>query len=298
MKKKTAKKATAKKQSSPEKAAKPASSPLLTPAQFKKLKRFNATYGTDSKFVYAGHRKIEQADPQSFQVLNDQYAQDETHIYCGFDTVPSALHYRGVTPPAQVDRASFQILGKDFAKDKHHVYWHHDIAYGLDPAKIIYLSEHFLKDTSKVYHFYAGHNAAQLSTDKQQYLGMKPMILPNADAKEFRVLGSYYGADGKNVYWKDYEIPQADAARIQYLKDDFAKDSNRVYFQGEIVGSADPKTFQILGDTCYCKDKERVWAYAHEAGEYCACIEMEGEDPDDFDPATAENPFGSEEYED
>ncbi|HEY3497926.1 MAG TPA: DKNYY domain-containing protein, partial [Polyangiaceae bacterium] len=180
---------------------------------------------------------------------------------------------------------SFEVLGKDFARDRTHLYWRNDIVHGVAPSGITFLSEHFLVDAEHVYYFYAGLHQQQLSADQTRYLGIRPQVLDGANARRFRVLGSFYGSDGERVYWMTDAIPRALPGTIEYLKDDFARDAKAVYFMGEVLDSADPLTFEILGDTRCCRDRDRVWEYAHDAGEHSACVEIEGADPKAFDPA-------------
>ncbi|HEY3497933.1 MAG TPA: DKNYY domain-containing protein [Polyangiaceae bacterium] len=260
------------------------SSPFLSRAEFDELIRLGEIYGTDGKHIYAGYRRIEGADVESFRLLSEQYASDRAHLYFEFFLVPTRFHGGGA-PYAEVDRDSFEVLGKDFARDRTHLYWRNDIVYGVAPGGVTYLSEHFLVDAERAYYFYAGLHRQQLSEDQTRYLGICPQVLPDANARRFRVLGAFYGSDGERVFWMTDAIPGAHPGTIEYLKDAFAKDATAVYFMGAVLDAADPLTFQILGDTRCCKDRYRVWEYAHDAGEHSACVEIEGADPTRFDPA-------------
>lgn len=83
--------------------------------------------------------EIEDADPDSFQALDQTYARDKSTVYVGGRPLPGA------------DAATFELLDRPgFAKDAHHVY-QRDRPFSDDPAHFELLDGDLSKDSTSVY---------------------------------------------------------------------------------------------------------------------------------------------------
>ena len=77
-------------------------------------------FATDKDHVYYYGLKMKGADPKTFVIVNDHYSRDANHIFHNSHQIKGA------------DLKSFEILGNDrYAKDKNHFY---DCERQLDPS--------------------------------------------------------------------------------------------------------------------------------------------------------------------
>ena len=114
--------------------------------------------------------KVENADLNTFKILNDKYAKDKKSAY-----------FFGNKSFKDVDVKTFEVLPNYYSKDKNNVYrpineWIHKID-GANPQTIKVLNQYYSKDDKNVFY----------DSDK----------ILNADVTSFVVL------DGENGYAKD-----------------------------------------------------------------------------------------------
>jgi len=231
-------------------------------------------YSRDEKYVYNNNYKLaEDADLESFVVLNEQLAKDKNHVYRGRDVVKDIK-----------DPSSFELISNNFAKDK---YTQYSINNNFVFTKILNTdpetSELIMKvDEVKYFNDKYGMYYVRESGDNVQGRF-------DADPETFRLIGPYqnngfvvhFFADKDNVYCfipphdSDkqhysgtyeylnpegvYKIEGADPESFNVINNPFsldpsnvsglnvfAKDKNYVYFVNLIVEGANPKNYESL----------------------------------------------------
>jgi hypothetical protein len=99
-------------------------------------------YDRDARTVFVQGNPILQADPATFQVIQEDYARDQRHIFY-FDQVI-----------ASADLASFQVLASPYARDAQSVFWMQHPIPGADPQsfKILNLAFQCAADHKQAYY--------------------------------------------------------------------------------------------------------------------------------------------------
>ncbi|MFA6486551.1 MAG: DKNYY domain-containing protein [Candidatus Magasanikbacteria bacterium] len=227
------------------------------------LKILNAAYATDETHVYYGGikhfdtlnwctdwRQINEADPDTFEVLSEQVGRDKNYIYRHGEMVRDA------------DRNTYTLLDSDglFSKDKNHVYCHTNIINNANPKSIKlingYTNPAFLHDNEHGYFFYGGEIKEITSSDGPSF----------GCYNRF----SFYSHDKNNVYFRENVVAECDPKTFQLLEHpgtnyngshlannliNYAKDKNNVYFSGQLIPDADAVNFKILENTFACDGK-------------------------------------------
>ena len=181
--------------------------------------------------------KVENADLNTFKILNDKYAKDKNSAY-----------FFGNKSFKDVDVKTFQVLPNYYSKDKNNVYrpineWIHKID-GANPKTIKVLSQYYSKDDKNVFY----------NSDK----------ILNADINSFVVLeGDHSHAKDKNsVYYSGEKIEGANPKTFKVISDgSYSKDDKNVYAGLDIVKGADPQTFKEVSGTNYARDKNNLYYY-------------------------------------
>ena len=186
-----------------------------------------------------GSQKID-ADPKTFEKLDDDYGRDMKHAFYKGDIVKGA------------DGGSFRAIGKGYAADKSHVYFLGKSVEKADPA------------TFKVYSYYFAEDAKDLFWNGE--------ALNVRDKSTFKILGNpgswetKWAKDRYNGYYLgrgaisdiDYETFHPIDAKTPIQSGSYAADKNRVYFMDMIVPEADPMTFKEV-DFYVGQDKYRTY---------------------------------------
>ena len=113
-----------------------------------------ANFWRDKNHVYAEHesslRPIAQADPDTWQLLDNGYARDQNRIYHCDRPLP-----RGTNPD------TWQTLGKGYARDRNRIYWAGNLLPQSDPDtwQILAANPAFSYDAARVYYY--GHPIPQ-----------------------------------------------------------------------------------------------------------------------------------------
>lgn len=206
------------------------------PSSFKIISEDNPIYNTyytkDKNHVFYNSRLIADADPDSFQRINDAVNKDKKNVWFITSKLPNA------------DPASFQVMNDYFEKDENQVYLQEKLVADADPTNFQILNINYTKDKNHV--FYWG---AQM---------------PNVDATSFQVVPGegVYAKDKKTVFYKDGMIVGADPQTFEVLPNypfaTFAKDKNRVFYEASIYPVNDPATFMIVNCST-AKDKTRTY---------------------------------------
>ena len=181
--------------------------------------------------------KVENADLNTFKILNDKYAKDKNSVY-----------FFGNKSFKDVDVKTFEVLPNYYSKDKNNVYrpineWIHKID-GANPKTIKVLSQYYSKDDKNVFY----------DSDK----------ILNADVPSFVVFDGEngYAKDKNSVYYSGEKIEGANPKTFKIISDGmYSKDDKNVYAAREIVKGADPQTFRRIPETNYARDKNTLYYY-------------------------------------
>ena len=219
-------------------------------------------FAKDNNNVYYGATKIKNADPDSFEILDDSYQKDNNKVYFGGKEIVGAHPY------------SFEIIPgtsyETYAKDHSNVYNNGEVLEGISPEGFKLIGDSYYADKDNVYYqggYYsinlaevAGANPKTFSQlegsyykdDKNIYYEGK--ILSSASVISFNVLGgyyeSYYAKDALNVWYEGTKMSNADAPTFELIDSygsysSYAKDKNRVYYYGDVLKGENPLTFDI-----------------------------------------------------
>lgn len=175
----------------------------------------------------SGHnsRKVD-ADPLSFEKLEDDYGRDDTHAFFRGDIVKGA------------DGRSFKTLGKWYAADNHHVYLSGQLIKGADAPSFKVLSYGLGEDIND---FYNGTTALNVM-DKATFEILKDKSGEETSWAKDRYNGYYM--NGTVIPDIDYQTFHPIDAKKPGQSGNYAADKNRVYFMGKTVPDADPVTFK------------------------------------------------------
>lgn len=180
------------------------------------------------------------ADPKTFEILNDDYGRDKKHAFYEGDIIKGA------------DGGSFRVLTKSYAADNTHVYVSGELIEKAHPATFKVHSYYFAEDANDFYWDGKALNVRDKSTFK---------ILGSSDSWE-----THWAKDKYNGYYLaggvitdiDYETFHPIEAKTPDQSGDYAADKHKVFFRDKEVPGADPATFKEV-DFYIGQDKH--WAY-------------------------------------
>jgi hypothetical protein len=176
--------------------------------------------GTKSHVYYRGDVLLD-ADPATFEKLDDSFTRDRSHVWLGSSQISD-------------DPASFQQIEGGGAKTSTAAYCYDGRVISRDPAHFEILRFggkgtilSFTKDSAAVYYM------------------CRP--IPGADAATFRRLDGYggYARDDQHVYWQRDAMSIADPHTFRVLNDNdhCAADQNHAYKSDSIVPNLNPREF-------------------------------------------------------
>ncbi len=174
-----------------------------------------------------GHnsRKVD-ADPETFEVLDDNYGQDKTHAFYRGDIIDGA------------DGQSFQVFEKDYAADAFNVYDSGKLLKGADPATFKVHSYELTEDKNDFY-----NNGKALNVrDKSSFEILKDKLGENTSWGKDRYNGYYL--NGTVIPNIDYATFHPIDAQRPMQSGCYAADKYSVFFMGKEIKGADPVTFR------------------------------------------------------
>lgn len=188
-----------------------------------------------------GHnsRKVD-ADPETFEVLDDNYGRDKTHAFYRGDIIDGA------------DGQSFQVFEKDYAADAFNVYDSGKLLKGADPATFKVHSYELTEDKND---FYKNGKALNVK-DKSSFEILKYSSGENSSWGKCKYNGYYL--NGTVIPNIDYATFHPIEANKPMQSGCYAADKHRVFFMGKEVPSADPATFREV-DFYIGQDKHRAY---------------------------------------
>lgn len=213
-------------------------------ADAKSIKVLSPIYMRDATQVFCEDSLIEDADPETFEVIDDTTAlsRDAKHVFAACFTVkgadPASLVHLGGSyisdnkaiycsfGKLKCDYDSFEMIGQHFAKDKDHIYWSTKKVKDADMQ-----SFHLLDEVNEG--------------------------IPDDDHH------SEWAADKNSIYNANgLTRLKTDGATLQVLNHLYAKDKDRVFcFAGWLDGrehvlrGADPESFAVVEGGIACDDK-------------------------------------------
>ena len=194
----------------------------------------------ENELYKIGLKKIEDADKNSFEILNDEFSKDKNNVY-----------YYG-KKMKELSSEGLEFVGNDFKNDKDTIY--------------------FLKTKDKVY-------ALKTRDGKETYeivplnFDVNSFRYSNADYSYSSGIGGYF-QDKNGVYYFDVfkldelnlnnvftKVKWADTSSFVQLMFDYSKDKNKVYRGDQEIKGADPESFKIIvtSDKIIIKDKNNVY---------------------------------------
>lgn len=198
----------------------------------------NKDYAKDKNNVYliANFYKwfdlitFEDADPNTFQPLENDYAKDISHVYFGGNIIEGA------------EAKSFEILPKFYAKDKNHIYHFDMVIEGANPETFQVIDEIYSKDKDNVFMYESlGPGWIEIKKIKDA----DPETFQSVDANYSS--GPIYAKDKGSVYARGVKIENADSKTFEVLAYDYSKDKNNAYVSGAKLENIDSNTFEVLG---------------------------------------------------
>lgn len=202
----------------------------------------------------SGHnsRRVD-ADPKTFEILNDNYGRDKKHAFYEGDIINGA------------DGGSFRVLDKWYAVDKAHVYVSGKLIEKANSATFKVHSYYFAEDANDFYWNGKALNVKDKSTfkllgspdswktfwAKDKYNGyiLAGCVITDIDYETFA---------GCVITGIDYETFHPIEAKIPDQSGEYAADKYRVFFMDKEVPGADPLTFKEV-DFRVGQDKYRVY---------------------------------------
>ena len=255
----------------------------------------SGAFAKDTKHVFYGGVRIQQADPVTFKVLDDTpFAKDKLYAFFQYHVIPN------------VDIDTFTALNSTYAKDSKHIYQYYrtdnHVVKGADISTFKVFDNKSAYAVDRFNAFYDGkpvQGADPLTfvpigggyaRDKNLIYCLNEKIA-DFDYASFRVIGSgIYGKDKDGVYilyshcdTKDeLKITGADPDTFEELfihQDAFyAKDINHVYINNIVRKDIDVATFRVL-NVAYSVDKNGVYKY----GELIEGVDLKTFDPRSLD---------------
>jgi hypothetical protein len=193
-----------------------------------------AAYARDKNHVYLRGQALPGVDAATFEILDDRYSRDASHVYRGTERICD-------------DPAHFQVLSLNFVKNSKAVYRTHPRVevQTTDVANFRRLSEKdYLSYFADSTHVYVNGN-----------------IVEGALPASFQVIKDGFGKDEKQAFYFDRPMPDGTLMdSLEALEGAYARDAKRVYFMGRIVEGADPATFEVT-DAKFQRGKDAKSSY-------------------------------------
>ena len=202
--------------------------------------------------VYFQELAIQDADPDTFEVLEYGFSRDKKAVFCNQEKLPelnpldvtilnhnfihdnNTLYYQSTRLDIEV--SNMKILNDDIVKDNRHVYYKTHYLSGAEASSYQLSTRFFQRDNQGIY-----HNQHRL-----------PL---NADETVF--LDEVYAIDNLRVFFIDSEIMDADVSSFKVIGNNVSVDKNNVYFREKRVEHADPASFKIMGYAQFVDDNHQ-----------------------------------------
>lgn len=278
----------------------------LVTEDVKNFEWIGSIFFRDSQNIYAIDpwnirivHKLENVDPQSFEVVSDRFAKDANIILIGLQEAPNIDHdsvrffdnyfldqnrgYFILDNNSQlriiydIDGKTFEDLGNYYAKDKNHAYFKGKRIIGADAATFTMNEYGVPSDQNGAYiDGYTVVGADPLTIRKisnssysldQDSVYFQDIPLLGADPESFEILESnssklrFYAKDKNNFYHQYFPVKDVDPNTLEIIGNGWFKDKDHVVFDNAIVNNLDTKTFLILSDSIVRDDQSVYYLY-------------------------------------
>lgn len=221
------------------------------PATFEVLEN---NLSKDYRSVYLYGIRLDGVSSASFKLINEHYFTDSAHVYY-FNSQVSCLK--------DSDPDTFTVVNNLFAKDKNHVYMLSQIVVNARPDEFSAKDAEMLDNDMSLF---------QVSLDEEhvEYISRDQMLeisdsffsyheqifcgnvrVADADPDSFSVCegwDGFYAKDKNKAYYRFDEIQGADLSSFHPLAENFAKDKKHVYYMEKRVVDAKPESFKYRED--------------------------------------------------
>ena len=221
--------------------------------------------------------EIQEADVNTFQVIDSEYAKDRSNVY-----------FNGVAIPDS-DPATFELLETWFSRDKNHVYVSGQI-FTNDPAHFEHVDGNVYIDSQHIYWSTEPisdepRNLVVIGTfDHYTYLKDSQTVFVNggpikgADPITFDVISDGYSRDAQNAFYFNELIPNAGLDTFEALEQQYARDAAVAYWMGKPISGSDPDAFVVLNANFECT-ADATHAYYQDQ-------QIQGFDPNSIPPGS------------
>jgi len=203
-----------------------------------------ANYLKDKRSVYTLNRVIEEADPETFEVVtrySERYSKDASNIF-----------YNGIRVKG-VDKETHEIIDEVHHRDRSNIFFAMN-PLSEDPGNFQVISRAYSRDSQSAY-----WRGRKISDDAENF-----EVFPSDRAEA-------YAKDSIKAFWGWKTIEGADAETFVGLNRHYAKDKSKVYFGINVVNNvrviegADPETFALVKgeEGVDARDVNRPYYFGH-----------------------------------
>jgi hypothetical protein len=189
----------------------------------------------DKNNIYIADQVVEGADPDTFEIIDQQYFKDKNYVYYNpyWSGEPAVIKLEKIEG---ADPDSFEVIREGLSKDKNSVFYGSSVS--LDDS---YLYSACLDEISP-----AGLTS-DLTEEEVNEIKQKCAVRP--DAETYEVLSPYYSKDKNNHYFSYYSpqlISEADYYTFELINEFLAKDKNHVYYKQYVLDWIDASTLTVV----------------------------------------------------
>ena len=186
-------------------------------------------YAKDNKYVYLFGKKLKDVSPKGFEILKENYVKDSKNVYKIETEITDSIP---ISSDNKINTKKISLDGLDVKTFR-----------ALENSKDVTSIDYFV-DKNNIYYAYENLEKIQ-----------------GADKNSFEVLGYYIAKDKNNVYYNGKKMENVDSTSFKNFGNFIGKDKNRVFYitGNEDIKDADAESFEIMGDTCYFRDKNNIF---------------------------------------
>ena len=222
-------------------------------------------YVLSGNFFQVGGKDIEEADPETFEVIDQSYAKDINNLYYDGKPVvganPSSV--LPVTSEFNSDSANSGYLISDGK-----VFCYGELIEGADPESFSYLLGAYAMDKTHLYYYIdvkipRETTPAALPNGNDRYIRHGKQILYNGvvisqQADEFKIIDDEYAIDSTSVYSHGEIVEGMVAEDFTVISPYYRKDKNQAYYFNTPIPESDPNTFKVFNDDI-SKDQNNLY---------------------------------------
>lgn len=230
--------------------------PKVENADIDTFEALNEFYAKDKNYIYLDDRSQEVADIDTFEIVDGVFSKDSQNVYMAVNKYEGSYY----TPIEGADPETFELAGYLYTKDSNNVYYLAGMVEGADVSTFKVLGDYgYASDAGHIY--------------------CNGMVLPEADPEFFEVLGESYAQDDSYVYngCEVLEWPDRETFRFIDLPfQGYLIDKDNVYYGPDYVEGAHPDLFEIVKEH-YAKDDQNIYygSIVAEEADYDTFTELE-----------------------